>query len=186
MQITLSDIKQLHVHVHAAVPIEGIELCTSSREQELPLGAQGPRLVKLDERGNELPWDTQTFAILRHEPAGLLIDLRRVHSGNHESCLKFASESTLLGRKWRLGTVEEIFLHVADRTRQDPAVDPDIYPMLRSEWIWTRTPDAKPTNPSSPDFAWGVLLAGGLADLYYRRYGGLALPVSPLVAPAGQ
>ncbi len=148
--------------------------------------SRAQRIIKLDASGNELPDDSRDFAILQHGPAGLLIDVRKLHRGSHESCTRFAGESTLLGRKWRLGTVEELFLHVADRTRQSPAVNPDLYPMLGKDWIWSSTPDAKPDNPSSPVYAWGVGLSYGGASIVNRRDVGLALPVSPLAASASQ
>jgi RNA-directed DNA polymerase len=41
-------------------------------------------------------------------------------------------------------------------------------------------------DTSSPDYAWGVNLNNGNANINNRNNDGLALPVSPLVAPAGE
>ncbi len=145
-----------------------------------------PRHTKLDASGTELPLTSRDHSFLIDRKAGLIIDVRALHRGNHESCTRFAAESKALDRTWRLGTVEELFLYVADRTKQDPAVDRDLFPRLGNDLLWTCTPDAKPSDPAAPVYAWGVNLSNGLAGVSNRNREGLALPVSPLAAPASQ
>jgi hypothetical protein len=57
---------------------------------------------------------------------------------NHEAAEKAVAE---LGEGWRLPTVEELFA-LADRTRQEPAIDTDAFPDTESDWYWTSTPTA--------------------------------------------
>jgi len=52
---------------------------------------------------------------------------------------------------WRLPTVEELFL-LGDRTRYNPAIDPEFFPDCPSSWFWTSTVDA--SSPSG--CAWYV------------------------------
>ena len=144
------------------------------------------RYSKLDADGRDLHDDSREHAFLIDRKAGLVFDVRALHRGSYETCMRFAGETTALGRAWRSITVDEAFLYVADRTKQDPAVDRALFPKFGGDWIWTSTPDAKPSNPASPVFAWGVDLYYGSARIYCRGFEGFALPVSPLAAPASQ
>ena len=85
---------------------------------------------------------------------------------------------------WRLPTVEEAF-HIADRSRFDPALDPEHFQFLidaEIRWLWTSTEDA--SVPAA--YAWYVLLSGGYCDLSGQRGRGLVVAVRGPVASPGQ
>lgn len=59
-----------------------------------------------------------------------------------QQAAEICSELDLAGHTdWRLPTVEELFA-LADRARQDPAIDTDAFPDTRSDWYWTSTETA--------------------------------------------
>ena len=70
---------------------------------------------------------------------------------------------------------------IVDRRFYNPAVDPEEYPHIKSDWHWTRTPDA-----SSPAYvAWIVYFDTGSIGRSYRGLHDRALAVCrPL--PASQ
>jgi len=53
----------------------------------------------------------------------------------HEQALEKLSEG------WRLPTVQELF-SLTDHSREDPAIDTDVFPGTESDWYWTSTPCA--------------------------------------------
>jgi hypothetical protein len=148
-------------------------------------GQRAKRHVALNADGIEVSFSSKDFVLLEDHVAGLIFDLRCLQRGNWSSCDQFARDSQLLGRKWRLGTIEELFINVADRAYFNPAVNRDLFPMLKSEWVWSSTPD-KDDDASSPVYAWGVPLPYGYAVISGRDLEGLALPVSSLGVSPGQ
>lgn len=64
---------------------------------------------------------------------------------------------------WRLPTVEELFMQ-GDRSRLNPAADPEQFPDTRSGFYASSTPDAV----SPADYAWGVDFYFGLAYVLLR------------------
>lgn len=73
---------------------------------------------------------------------------------------------------WQLASREEWERYVLDLTRHDPAVDPNLYPGIKSTWHWTRTAAAW-----SSSSAWGVHSYSGLVGSRPRGYYGFALAV---------
>jgi hypothetical protein len=139
-----------------------------------------------DSDGQPLPDDATDYAIVIDRVAGLAIDVRGIHVGDWDSCTQFAAQSTLAGRQWTLPTLDFLSNHVIDRTRHNPAVKPLFAKLAEIHWrVWSADPFAG-DDTSSPGYAWGVYLHYGLALVSSRDFDGLALPVSPLVAPAGQ
>jgi hypothetical protein len=70
---------------------------------------------------------------------------------------------------------------IVDRRFYNPAVDSEEYPHIKSDWHWTRTPDA-----SSPaDDAWYVSFGSGSFGRGFRGFRGRALAVCRPV-PASQ
>ena len=141
--------------------------------------------IKLNDAGTTLPDSATDHSVLVLPDAGLMFDVRALHRGDHASCVEYAMHSALLGHSWRMPTVLELFTHVSDRTCQAPARDPDRFPKLSNDWVWSGDPDAG-DDPSSPVYAWGVALRRGDAYIGNRGYGGLALPVAAWAAPASQ
>jgi hypothetical protein len=82
---------------------------------------------------------------------------------------------------WRAPTLKELFA-MTDQTRFKPAVNPDEYPDIASDWYWTSTLD-----PSSPSvFAFLVDFYDGTAHLYLQHHRGRVLAVRSVVEAAGQ
>lgn len=81
---------------------------------------------------------------------------------------------------WRLPNVEELFA-LADRSRHDPAIDPEAFPDTPSDWFWTSTPAA--WSPSSG--AWFVYFGLGGAGTPYRD-GVACVRAVRVASPAGQ
>jgi hypothetical protein len=82
---------------------------------------------------------------------------------------------------WRAPTLKELFA-MTDHTRSKPAVNPDEYPDIASDWYWTSTVD--PSSPS--DYAFHVHFGYGTADLDLQSLQGRVLAVRSVVASAGQ
>ncbi len=143
------------------------------------------QILKLDATGNELPSDAIDHAILVIN--NLRIDVRRREpSANHAAAMAECQAVDLLGLTWRAATLPEIQA-LADYGNPNAPFAKTLFPNLPEYgWLWTSTPYARESDPSSPVFAWGVLLHCGLAHFGYRYVVGLALPVSPLAAPASQ
>ena len=78
---------------------------------------------------------------------------------------------------WRLPTVEELFA-LADRTREDPAIDTDAFPDTKPSWYWSSTITA--WNAAC---AWIVAFDGGYADYGDRSSKAFVRAVR---VPAGQ
>jgi hypothetical protein len=78
---------------------------------------------------------------------------------------------------WRLPTVEELFA-LADRTREDPAIDTDAFPDTKPSWYWSSTITA--WNAAC---AWFVSFYDGYASGSGR---GLKAFVRAVRVPAGQ
>ncbi len=139
-----------------------------------------------DSNGQPLQPDAADYAIVIDRVEGFAIDVRGIHVGDWDSCTQFVAESTLAGRKWTLPPLDFLSNHIVDRKRYSPAVQPLFAKLADIHWrIWSADPFAG-DDTSSPDYAWGVDLRHGNANFDYRGGFGLALPVSPLVAPAGQ
>jgi hypothetical protein len=76
---------------------------------------------------------------------------------------------------WRLPTVEELFAQT-DRSRYNPAVDPERFPDTKPGFYWSSTPDV-----SDPEgCAWGVYFYDGNAGIHCRVYGGFVRAVRSL------
>ena len=82
---------------------------------------------------------------------------------------------------WSLAPVEQLFL-MGDRTRFNPAVDPEEHPFITSGWYHTGTVD--PESPSA--FAFYVYFSHGTAHLYGQSYRARALLVRSAAASASQ
>lgn len=82
---------------------------------------------------------------------------------------------------WRAPTLKELFA-MTDQTRFKPAVNPDEYPDIASDWYWSS--DVDPSSPS--DSAFYVHFYNGAATLGLQYYQGRVLAVRSVVAAAGQ
>jgi len=64
---------------------------------------------------------------------------------------------------WRLPTVEELFMQ-GDRSRFNPAADPEQFPDTKSGFYWSSTPVAEDPD----DYAWGVYFGDGCTFIAVR------------------
>jgi hypothetical protein len=140
-------------------------------------------IVLIGADGAQLPAGSTEYVAIHNTKTGLMVaapfaDKRFTHS---EAMTALAGLSLASFSDWRGATAEEAFL-MADRTRFDPAVDPEEYPFIESDWYWTSTID--PESPS--DYAFNVYFYNGTALLGLQDYQGRVLAVRSVVASAGQ
>jgi hypothetical protein len=140
-------------------------------------------IVLIGADGAQLPAGSTEYVAIHNTKTGLMVaapfaDKRFTHS---EAMTALAGLSLASFSDWRGATAEEAFL-MADRTRFDPAVDPEEYPFIESDWYWTSTVD--PESPS--DYAFYVLFGYGTALLGLQYLRGRVLAVRSVVASAGQ
>jgi hypothetical protein len=126
------------------------------------------RFAKIDAQGRALPHDAADWVAVYDAASGLMWSANDVNdaetSVDFVTAEKLCAQFDLAGANdWRLPTVDELFA-LADRTRHDPAIDPDFFPSCESDWYWTSSPAA--WSPSSD--AWFVGFGNGDADTYSR------------------
>lgn len=132
--------------------------------------------------GAQLPPDSTEFVAVHNTKTGLVVAAPFADQRfKHADAVTAVAGLTLAGASdWRLPTVEELFL-MADRSRFEPAVDPEEYPFIEDDWYWTSTVD--PSSPS--DYAFYVYFHYGTAVLFYQYLQGRVVAVRS-VASAGQ
>jgi hypothetical protein len=82
----------------------------------------------------------------------------------HEAAMQACTDCRVGGHEdWRAPTVEELFL-LADRTRELPAIDTEVFPSCEGGWYWSSTLDC--ASPSV--YAWGVSFSYGASGYDYR------------------
>jgi hypothetical protein len=130
-------------------------------------------LIKIGADGAQLPNDAKNHVAVLDTRTDLMWPAHDVYDGSlrwkeiHKPC----EDLVLAGfNDWRPATVEEAFLF-CDRTRFNPAFDPEFFPGLKPSWYWTGTVDAE--APSS--YAWYVHLSYGYAYLNYQYGSGRVL-----------
>ncbi len=142
------------------------------------------KILKYDAKGNLLPADSTKHAILLVND--LRIDVRKRKAVPHAQAMAQCAKVNLLGATWRSATVREAWA-LADLTNPNGPFDKNLFPHFPEYgWLWTSDPYAREADSAAPVFAWGVGLPNGFAYVGSRHYEGLALPVSPLAAPASQ
>jgi hypothetical protein len=128
---------------------------------------QQPRFVRLDAGFQPLADGADGHTYTRDTQLGL--DWMTADAGdeeiNYADAEKAVAALNVNGDEgWRLPTRMEA-LAIVDHERHNPAVDPDLFPGIRSDWYWTST--AAAWAPSSD--VWIVDFSGG-NSLVYRRY----------------
>jgi len=151
-----------------------------------------PSYTKLDDRGNELPDDAESWAMVRDNVTGLVWEAKTqdgsVHdrdnlytwydsngetNGGHpgtpsppddtESFLRELNEARFGGYSdWRLPTVQELSFLV-HHDRWYPAADERCFPHTAPSIYWTATTDA-----CEPALAWGVDFGYGYEGTNYK------------------
>lgn len=151
-----------------------------------------PSYTKLDERGNELPDEAESWAMVRDNVTGLVwegktedgsvhdrgnlyawYDSNEETNGGHpgtssgpddtESFLRELNEARFGGfSDWRLPTVQELSFLV-HHDRWYPAVDERYFPNTAPSIYWTAT-----TDPCEPALAWGVDFGYGYEGTNYK------------------
>ena len=121
------------------------------------------RFTKLDSAGTALPNDATAWVAVLDNMTSLIWSGGNLNNERMEwTDAKAACAALTLCEQsdWRLPTVEELF-SLADRSRFSPAIDTAFFPMTKSNWYWSSTPDA-----SSPaDYAWFVNFNYGDANV---------------------
>lgn len=84
----------------------------------------------------------------------------------HQAALqRAASQATATGISWRLPNVKELS-SIADKTRQNPAIDSTAFPATPSYFFWSASPYV-----GYAYYAWYVNFGNGYVYYGYRRYG---------------
>ena len=140
-------------------------------------------ILKIGADGAQLPADSTEYVAIHNTKTGLMVAAPFADKRfEHTEVLDAVKALTLAGfNDWRPATAEELFL-MADRTRFDPAVDPEEYPFIESDWYWSGTVDPEPPS----DYAFNVNFHLGTALLYNQGDQGRVLAVRSVVAAAGQ
>lgn len=123
-------------------------------------------LIKIASDGTRLPADAKGHVAVLDTRTNLMWPAHDIYDGElrWKEIKKPCEELVLAGfDDWRNATVEEAFLF-CDRTRWNPAFDPEFFPGLKPTWYWTSTRDTE--APSS--FAWYVYLHDGYAFIDYQ------------------
>lgn len=141
------------------------------------------KLIKIAADGTEMPPDAKGHVAVLHTALGLMFPAHDIYDGAlrwkeiHKPC----EDLVLAGANdWRPVTIEEGFLF-CDRTRWNPAFDPEFFPGLKPDWYWTGTVDV--SAPSS--CAWCVDLDFGYAYIFDQCIRGRVLACRR-AAPARQ
>lgn len=140
-------------------------------------------LIKIASDGTQLPADAKGHVAVLDARTNLMWPAHDIYDGElrWKEIKKPCEDLVLAGfNDWRNATVEEAFLF-CDRTRCNPAFDPEFFPGLKPYWYWTSTVDAE--APSS--CAWYVLLHLGSAGVSYQGDSGRVLACRR-AAPASQ
>ncbi|HRC61601.1 MAG TPA: DUF1566 domain-containing protein [Dehalococcoidia bacterium] len=115
------------------------------------------RFTKISVDGQDLPADAKNWVAVRDETTKLVWSAGEAKKPMRWKKAKaYAEKLDLCGWKWRLPTVEELFL-LADRSRTAPAIDIAFFPECQSKWYWSGTVAA----PSPSDSAWCVYFYDG-------------------------
>jgi hypothetical protein len=140
-------------------------------------------IVLIGADGAQLPAGSTEYVAIHNTKTGLMVAAPFGEQRfTHAEALAAVKGLTLAGSaEWRAPTVEELF-PMADRTRFEPAVDPEEYPFIESDWYWTSTVD--PSSPSG--YAFLVIFGYGSAGLDGQYGRGRVLAVRSVVASAGQ
>jgi hypothetical protein len=119
------------------------------------------RFTKLDANLQPLPSDATGHVAVLDNQLNLIWTVENVGGQRFdwEGAKEAVSKLDLGGHTdWRLPTVEELFF-LADRTKYNPAIDTDAFPVTESAFYWSGTADA-----SSSDYAWDVGFDDGSSD----------------------
>ncbi|MGN6312892.1 MAG: DUF1566 domain-containing protein [Rhodanobacteraceae bacterium] len=130
-------------------------------------------LIKIAADGTEMPADSKGHVAVLIPELKLMFPAHDiVQRGVRWADIQKPCEDLQLAgfNDWRPVTIEEGFLF-CDRTRFDPAFDPEFFPGITPTWHWTSTVDAE--APSS--YAWYVFLHYGSADVHNRGGSGRVL-----------
>ena len=119
--------------------------------------------IKLGADGAPVAADATEFAAIENMRTGLIRafkpfgDKRFTYGKAKTACSALPS---LPGcTPYRAASIEELFA-MGDRTRFDPAINPDEYPDIENDWYWSGTFD--PESPSGN--AWYVYFGNGGAN----------------------
>lgn len=121
------------------------------------------RFTKLAADGQELAADATGHVAVRDNTTGLIWSAATLTDGevDHRHAEKVVAECRLMGADdWRLPTIEELFL-LADRSRNRPAIDTDVFRHTRWKGYWSATRHSLDRN-----HAWLVDFSYGHCDAY--------------------
>lgn len=123
--------------------------------------SKNTRFTKIGSNGEHLPTDATDHVAVLDTTTGLMWSAAASIGSNAQTHAQAEASCAALSLAgfdgWRLPTVEELF-PLADRTREQPAIDTDFF-ACKSDWYWTSTPAAW-----SAASAWFVYFNVGLAD----------------------
>jgi len=139
--------------------------------------ATSPRFCKLDDAGNELPVEAESWSQVLDRETNLAWLADPLDAAPWKKAIAAAGKCDVGGFIWRAPTIREQ-LSLVDYERFNPAIDTTFF-RCPSEWFWTSSPWA--SSPGS--FAWFVGFDGGAAT--YSPHGGKCFvrPVRSVAAP---
>ena len=139
--------------------------------------AASPRFCKLDDDGNELPIEAESWSQVLDRETNLAWLADSLDAAPWKKAMADASACSLGGFSWRAPTRREL-LSIVDDTRFNPAFDPTFF-RGAIDWYWTSSPWA--SSPGS--FAWFVLFDYGAPAATATAARAFVRPVRSVAAP---
>jgi len=132
------------------------------------------RFVKLADDGTERPIDANDHAIVHFPDHGLQITSRVISTkAMPQRELEALAKAYTLGGHSDWDLLEDYEYNVViDRRFRKPAVNPNLFLDIPSDWLWTKT-----ALVGDPSCAWGVFLDLGLVGYGSRGVQGFGLAV---------
>jgi hypothetical protein len=142
-----------------------------------PALTAAPDFIKLDDAGNELPADAESWSQALDRNTQLIWCADPLDRATWLQALSAAAAHTLGGFAWRAPDIREQ-LSIVDYARFNPAFDPTYF-RGDAGGYWTSTPD--PSSPGS--YAFCVSFSYGDSYIYSQSYRLWVRPVRSVVLP---
>lgn len=134
-----------------------------------------PSYTKLDEAGNDLPANAETWALVRDNVTGRIWEAKADDGSIHDkdNLYTYTEAETYVealnrikygGRdNWRIPNLKEL-ASIIDFSKNLPAVNTGYFPDQHPSFYWSST-----VCLDDPDFVWGVMFHSGQEINHYKR-----------------